>query len=60
MIFALNLIIFKVFTEDVSTGLENITVQTADDCDLADREKKRRQNKKWQRLHEKTEMILVN
>lgn len=40
MIFVLNLITFTVFTEDVATGLENITVQNADDCDLGDRKKR--------------------
>ena len=40
MIFVLNSIIFAVFTEDVATGLENITVQTTDNCDLGDREKR--------------------
>lgn len=60
MIFVLNLIIFTVFTEDVATGLENITVQTADDCNLGDKEEKRRQNEKWQGIHEKTKKILVN
>lgn len=34
MAFVLNLTIVTVFTEDVVTGLESITVQTADDCNL--------------------------
>lgn len=59
MIFVFNLIIFTVFTEDVATGLENITVQTADNCNLADREKRGDRTKRA-RFHEKTKIILVN